>query len=570
MRVPGQGPDDITWHVERLGVAPVDVFPALDHLTDFPTAFACCDNNFIMLGEFSSQQSKFKSKILIWPTDFNDASMPSLPIHSLYRLHENLLKDEEQMSLLLLSGSRILLAEIWPDTDAVPRSIPVGGTPTRVIFSQTYQCLIVALLVDNKPTLAFVDPQSGKIISEVIDKDRNPSDFASGLGQAGDRITSLKEWIYVKDGNTFPFILATTKSGCLLIISASMTEIQTDEGVTKRIEYWTRNRKRYPQPIYSIAADGDGIVFCVDTELHWEVLDLAEKKLKPMKSFQLGSPATSLQIMDGKTYALTTTHSLLVIDHRSEASNNEMTLLHTDRISRSTMHMIDVGASTEPAGFWPIFMLSDLAGGIAGVWVPWGQRNREFTVVFEGVLPTAVRRFIRIQSHPLRQAAERGRRYGTIASSVDNAETFGVSVSGSLYHFTLLSLELWQFIYLIQTLAQQNTDIYPLTEPRMESPPGTEVARAESVPDSLPDIRPHPNRMHIHGELVRRCLTQRQLESIVDTRPLFDLYCRCLDKLENGIHTERFRDSFEDAGEQKRSYFSLGYDVLEYLFAPVL
>ncbi|KAI9167242.1 thermotolerance protein [Paramyrothecium foliicola] len=572
MNLHGQSPVKMAWTVEKLGRAPLDVYPASGILDDAPAAFACCDNSLFMLKDLSTQGNRFNSKVLTFPTDSNDASLASPPIHSLHALRQDSSRDRHRISMLLLSESKVLLTEISSHIGPVPRSVPVDGTPTRIIYSQTYECLVVALLSDNRPTLAFVDPTSGRIISEPMDKDRNPSDFISGLGQAGDKITGLGEWLYVKDGKTFTFILVATKAGNLLIVSASVMELQKDGETVKHIQYFTRNKKRYGSPIYSIVVDGDGIIFCVDRTLHWNVLNLAEKKLKPMGYFELESPATSLQILNGKIFALTTTHSLQVIDHRSEVpgatnhSGNQMTLLHTDRVSRATMHMIDVGDSANPPDLWPISILSDMSGGITGVWVPWAQKKREFFVVFEGFLPTTVRRFMRLRGRAAQRKAKQNHRYGTLSNSIDEAEVLGVSVNGSLQQFTLISVELWRLLFLVQRLARRSSTICLFNETGEPEDSGVDMGIAM--------MQPHPKRMVLDGDLIERCLRHRALEELVGTGEVLTSYCRCLDQLDNGIYTESFRQegnaSVNDREETRSNYLRLGYDILEYLFAPVL
>src|SRR5699024_10897718 len=123
-------------------------------------------------------------------------------------------------------------------------------------------------------------------LSVPSDKDHNPSDFVSGLGYPGDRIYGLYEWLYVKDGRTFAFILVATKDGRLLIISVNRVKARAGDGQVKRLHYWTRYKKVLGEPIYSIVGDDLGIIYCVDKVVHWEVLDLVEKKLRPMGAYR--------------------------------------------------------------------------------------------------------------------------------------------------------------------------------------------------------------------------------------------------------------------------------------------
>ncbi|KHN97877.1 thermotolerance protein [Metarhizium album ARSEF 1941] len=566
-RILDQTSKRVTWNSEAMGVAPVDVFPTRGEFGGDVAAMACCDNNLTMMSNFSPSALKFQNKNFIWLTDSNDASMPSPAVHSVFGLGVSLSGHSGHMSLMILAGSRLLFAEVWPHFSLIPRSLPLNGTPTRVIFSQAWNCLVAAILQDGKSTLAFIDPDSGMHIASACDKDRNPLQFIWGLGHSDDRIYGLGEWLYVKDGKTFAFLLVTTKEGRLLIVSVNKLESRPGRGGAGRLQYWTRWKKMLAKPIYSIVGDNDGIIYCVDRTIHWDVLDLTEKKLRPVKEYEVDSPVTSLRVFNGKIFALTTMHSLEVIDHRA-GEDNTMSLIHTDAISRITIHMTDIGTdggASDVVGRWPITLLSDHRGGLAGVWIPWGQRDKEFQTIFEATLPTSIRRFTHARSRPLWVGSETRNRYGVVASSEEGSEVFGVSLDGSLRHFTLVNLELWRILSLMQTLALRR---------RLFNVMGGSPSDSDSmVSDDDNDIEPHvhPKLMHIDGDLLSRCLENRLLEKIIGTADGLDLFCEYLDALDGGRWTDRFRDGIGSSeGEREAAYFNLGYDILGYILAPVL
>ncbi|KAF7547792.1 hypothetical protein G7Z17_g7475 [Cylindrodendrum hubeiense] len=418
-------------------------------------------------------------------------------------------------------------------------------------------------LVNDCPTLSFIDPDSGTTISSAADKDMQSSEYISGLGHIGDKVFGLTEWLYVKDGRTFPFIIVTTQQGLLLIVSVTVEEIETTNGRIRHLRYWTRYKKKgFEDPIYSAVGDAAGLLFCVGSVLHWEVLDLVEKKLKPMKQFRLDSPAISLQMTNGKACVLTTSHSLQVIDLHVESEVTDVSLVHSDQVTRYTWHLIEVGDSVDRSRKWPVNLVSTAQGGIAGLWVPWGQRNKELGVVFEGTLSTSVRRFRRGRTRPLWLSVDRERRYNSLSSTVDGAEILGVSLDGSLQHFSLIGLELWRFLRLIQNLAQLSTAISPFTHG------GSSGSGADMDVDVDMELEPQlfPEMMHINGDLLRRCLELRALKNLTAFGDGLDLFCEYLDGIDDGAYTEGFRDGVDDGRER---YLELGYDILEYLLAPV-
>lgn len=555
-RVSDQTPDDISWNTEVIGVARVDVFPSSIPFDEASATFACCDNRLLLLSKFSPENCKFTNKQFIWLTDSNEPSMPSPPIHSIHRISQNLSGQNGHTSLLILAGSRLLLADFGPQVGNVPRPIPIQGTATRIIFSQMLNCLVVAMITDNKPTLVFIDPETGAIISVPTDKDKNHAKYISGLGHAEDKIHGLHEWLYKKDGKVFPFIIVTTHHGRLIIVSTEKLDTRSREGEGRQLRYWTRYKKQLSGPIYSIVGNEEGLLYCVDQTLHWEILDLAERKLKPVKQFQLDSPATQLRIVKGKLFALTSLHSLEVIDYQSDDSTME--LIHCDRVSRRTTHMIDVGNPADGYGQWPLTLVSDQAGFITGLWVPLGQRDRELEVVFECMLASSVRRFIRARSRPLWLVDNSHRRYGTLPTTHDGSDIIGVSLDGSMKQFSLLGVELWRFLLMVQTLAHQNY--------------GMALFDKSAINDKVDimslDLQPSPRIMHIDGDLLKRCIKLRALESIMASDDTFALFCDRLDALEGGSLTTGFKNE----GEFKRrdKYFELAYEVLAFLVAPAL
>ncbi|KAF5656065.1 putative FUN12-general translation factor eIF2 [Fusarium sp. NRRL 25303] len=337
--------------IEQIGISPTNVFPASSLFGGKQAFFTCCDNILSIMTDFSPKGSRFKTKTRIWATDSNEPSMSSPPVHAAFGLQGSLSGYERHMSLMLLSGTRVLLVDIWPHVGPVPRNILLGGTPMRVIYSQTWKVLVVAHLKDDRPTLSFIDPESGANVATAANKDKQPSDYISGLGHLGDRIFGLYEWTYVKDGKHFPFIIVTTQHGRLMIVSVTAVKPESDDCPTRKLQFWTRYKKKgFAEPIYTVVGDDVGLLFCVGKVLHWEVLDLAEKKLKPMKQFRLDSPATTLRVEGTKVCVLTAQHSLQVIDLNVESESSDPSIIHSDRVTRFTGHVIEMGDSEEEPG----------------------------------------------------------------------------------------------------------------------------------------------------------------------------------------------------------------------------
>ncbi|KAF5971666.1 putative FUN12-general translation factor eIF2 [Fusarium bulbicola] len=557
--IPGEDIAHYSLSIEQIGISSTNVFPASSLFDGKHAFFTCCDNSVSIMTDFSPNGSRFKTKTRIWATDSNEPSMSSPPVHAAFCLQASLSGYERHVSLMLLSGTRVLLVDIWPHVGPVPRNILLGGTPMRVIYSQTWKVLVVAHLKDDRPTLSFIDPESGANVATAANKDRQPSDYISGLGHLGDRIFGLYEWTYVKDGKLFPFIIVTTQHGRLMIVSVTAVKPESDDCPTRKLQFWTRYKKKgFAEPIYTVVGDDVGLLFCVGKVLHWEVLDLVEKKLKPMKQFRLDSPATTLRVEGTKVCVLTAQHSLQVIDLNVESEHSDPSIIHSDRVTRFTGHVIEMGDSEEEPGKWPVSVISTAQAGFAGVWIPWSQRQKEFEVVVTGLLPTSIRRFRKGHTRPFWSAVDRQRRYNTLFSTADHADILGVSIDGSLHQFSLIGLDLWRFLRLIQNLAYQNKEICPFVRNSYSS--------SDSDPgmDLDPELEPQRARemMHIDGDLLQRCLDMSALEKLVLIGDGIDLFCEYLDGIDDGIYTEGFRDN---GSQGRRKYIELGYEILEYV-----
>lgn len=546
------------WGVEKLGLAPVEVFSANCNERS-KAAFACHDGMLIRLSAYTSSKPKFSCKDILWGTDQSNLALPSPPIHSMYSIRTGGQHSARAHALLLLlSGTKLILADTDLHAGPVPRSISVGGTPTRIMYSHVWNCVVVGLIKNSRTTLAFVDCDSGSIISDAYDKDRNPCDYISGLGQAGDRILSLYEWLYVKDGQTFPFVLVATRAGGLLVVSVREVEVSVDGVPSRRLQYWTRYRKRgFKEPVSAIIPDAEGLFYCVGRTIYWDVLDLKDKKMKSMAQFELESPATALRRVGDNVLALTTMHSLQVINHRASEDVYEMELSHTDQKARHCIHMMTMGP-TDDQQFWPVTMVSDMAGGIAGLWMPLGKSKKELVVAFEGQLPKSVRRFVRAHCRPPWDVEEHHRsKFGVLQSTTDGAEILGVSLDGSIRHFALLGTELWRFLAFVQHMAHMAL--------LQKQPAGWAMYDPESF-----DARAITSNMHIDGDSLVDCLRRRLLETIMATPRAVSMMCEFLDMLEDGCLTSNFTKEGEMGGRDSASYFDLGYQVLGYVLAPVI
>lgn len=248
-------------HFEKMGSVPAHVYAARDGLV-----FVCCDSSLVLMSDFQESKQAFDQKQSVWTVDANDSSKRSPNITSVVALRESLSGNVANMPLLLLATDHVLLAELQPQAGPVQRHIPLGMTPQKLLYSHVLKCLVVAVKTpDDRPTLMFVDPDTGSDLSyPVKDHNREPVKYIGGLGQQGDRILCLEEWHVSSDTGNFYYILVSTRGaagrgGRVLVVSTKQDKPPQGES-RGRILNWTRHRIKGPkEPAYAVAGSFDSV-----------------------------------------------------------------------------------------------------------------------------------------------------------------------------------------------------------------------------------------------------------------------------------------------------------------------
>ncbi|EPE03431.1 thermotolerance protein [Ophiostoma piceae UAMH 11346] len=581
-------------HVDTIGLATVHIAVVSDRVLG-KCVLATCDGRLCLQSNFDWHRARFRSMKNVWVVvDAPDNRKPSPFIASTTVVQGSLPGREGRTPLVFSSGSRVMLAELESQSEPAHRTMPLGGTPHKVIYSHSLNCLVVA--VKNKrsrTTLQFIDPDTGDDISLPVDSHGAPIEYVRGLGEKDDQILGLAEWVIERDGNQWVKFLVSTLRGRFLVLSVKRSESGRDNDgasvpASAKIKYWTRHKKhRADAPVYSVVCEDNNVFSCVGSTIKWDKLDLVAKRLDSHGEYGLPSPATSLRIVNGKLVALTIRDSVLIIDFKGgNAVAGEMTLHHASSNETRARHMIDVypeGAATSAEAL-PILMLSLGPTLLSGVWVPWRMIGRDCSTVFEADLPSEnLRRLARGRTRPGWQQARRGGQYGTLPSTAttEAADILGACEDGSLQHFTLLGPAIWRVMRYIQNYAERSAVLYPYTYDEATvtngngAGDGQDVEAADMLEDLVPD---NQTGMHIDGDMLQRCLDGRALEQLFSApEPAARLF-GLLDALDNGRWTSSFKP--QSAGlegtptvtlleQKRREYFALMYDILEYYLEPV-
>ncbi|KAK4211691.1 mono-functional DNA-alkylating methyl methanesulfonate N-term-domain-containing protein [Rhypophila decipiens] len=446
---------------------------------------------------------------------------------------------------LIASGERFRFVTVTTEPGPVQRPMSIAGAPTRCMYSRELGCLVVAVSHEDKPTLRFIDPDTGRDLGLPTDRDGITLPFISGLGKTGDRILGLEQWRFEKDGKTWEYVLVATHSGRLMVVDTVKSKDQSHP-----IRYRTRFTHKEPGvPIYAVLGCGDGLIYCAGSTVYCDLLDHETKKLRRLKSFGLPSPAISLHMANGKLMALTTKDSLLVVDHFSMDDSNAPSLCHSDPKTRNGTHMIELGAGTQPAE--AITLVGDRDCGVGGLWVPWQLPLKDCESVYEAELTGSIRRFRRGHIRPPWEGPYHQPKYGRLLSTPDDADILGISLDGSVQYFTLIAVDTWRLLRFVQNLAEKNLG---QVNRRLAwwADPGTSRRSPDPGPKMAKGLE-----MHVNGDILRLCVESRALERLL-VHPV--------------CHRQRFMELMDAlVGGQRtpplcgiESYTSLAYDIIEY------
>lgn len=611
-----------TW----LGSMPVHV----DRGSKPGSVFLCCDSRLVLASNFCEGRG-FVRKESVWTVDAVESSKPSPTITSVTVLPTSLSGNEANTPLLLLTPDHVLLAELQPQTGPVQRHLPLGMTPTKLLYSHVLKCLVVgAETSDGATTLRFIDTETGEDLSAPTNgQTKEHVEYISGLGKFEDRILCLEEWHFRSDsGHDHYYILVSTRGsrteGKVLIVSP-VQEKASSTGKRGKIRFWTRYKLKKqdrdpPGPITAVTASGHSILSSMGERLLRHKLDEVQKKITQAPSQILGvGPAWKLSILPGgsRTMALLKGDSVRVIEN--SGADQTVTTTHVDGTTRSVLDMLEV------AGLWDeqtsapietdppqsIVLVSDQNCNVKGLWIPWDRPGSDCEVLFETELPSSVRRLRLGRTLPTWSREERReKKFGILPASVDDAQILGMGIDGSMQHFTLLNVPIWRLLRFIQNIATTSRELCPLTYVPFDGS-GMEL-------DDDPDDDPTPVidrglEMQVDGDMLQRCLDKRLLESLVlQCDDWWQVFVECLNKLDGGKWTKEFsassmshlsrdgqhdgrdgdvnhnehddrydnsnNDNIDDvnmtapdgASKEARKYFDLAYEILEYYLVPVI
>lgn len=541
---------------DRFGASPSHVFSG-SVVGDPEMVLVCCDAELAILAAEEIQR--------VWPTDGDRPSMNCPPINSVAPLH-SLLPEYGKSTMVMIAGPRIMVTDLQRRPKPVPRYFPVGGTPVKILYSSRLEALVTVVSKDGLPSLHFLDPVTGHDLSQPLERKKASGayeyydvDYITGLGNADTRAISLTTWTYRAAGIRGDWIVLAMRrrdnEGLLLIISAESENAPSQTSVPRRVRFWTKfDRKIRDGPIWSVATDESGVFLCVGNQVQYHIIE--DNRFKVVRQHELPSPASWMQVVNKRLHVFTTKHSLVVLDYKSAPSpdGEQMIRLHTDDTCRNSLHSIEVGTSPNT-----ITMLSDPMCGIHGLWAP-PEDERPLKLVFQAELQASVRRFARGYTRALWGSSKNRPRFGCIQSGPVGSDILGLTIDGSIQHFSLLTEDAWRFLRFIQNLALRS----PMICPHLISLHSNDDDDDESF-GIEPNLDPKSN-MQVDGDILQRCVERRALALLV-SKPQ---HMQRLRELLEPLDEENVLQATREPPYQDGPYIKLAYRILAYYLAPVL
>ncbi|KAI0520793.1 mono-functional DNA-alkylating methyl methanesulfonate N-term-domain-containing protein [Xylaria bambusicola] len=497
----------------HFGMSPAYVFTG-PVLATGPSSLVCNDTGIAIVKEpvESPKQGYFEQIFQVWLTDANEPHLPSPIVHSVTGLHQ--IPGYDSSTWAMISGPRIYITELQPCPEPVPRYLPLGGTPKAMLYSEPLDALATVVVKSGIYSLHFLDPTTGIDLSRPLKKIQNSDDgyaevdYITYLGSSDIKISSLLKWRYERDGYSYEWfaILARSREnqGLLLVVSAEK-EKEAAIGNTetpRRIRFWTMIYKKFKDALRLGATDENGLFVNFNTTIEYYVV--RDKKFKCAMSYELPSPATSLEVVEGHLHALTTHHSLIVLDYKSESAltTERMIRLHTDELSRNGLDSISVSLPTAPERQQRLSLVSDPMCGVYGLWPPGKPMcTTSLQLIFQAHLGASIRKFVYGFSQPPWTRDQP--RYARLRCLPSQNSILGIAIDGSVTQLSILDEDAWRLLEFIQSQL-----LLALEEPYPTRHDGVGDPRLYTtlIPAS---------KGHVNGDVLQGCVENRSLAQVI-------------------------------------------------------
>lgn len=470
--------------------------------------------------------------------------------------------------LLVANGRKLLVTWFDLQVKPVPRRILLSGQPTRLLYSQGLDVLIVAVLQNEVPGLIFLDPDTGDELTRCSDKGGNLIKAPLRVGPLGDKILCLAEW-QLKDASTEANLIVIGTSGGDLQVhkveKGSNKQVNSTTDLLK-IQHTKYFEGHYDFSIYSIATCTKSLFLGIGTSIWWAELDRQNSKLVTRAEFQLPSRAVSMSVDGEWLNVMTSEHSLmtfLLVDKKKHPQLGEyhgkLLPQFDDEVGRDGLDqtLLANDDQDDSGKDSAMVIVTDKSCALAGLWYRKATQMlaQDHKTIFEADLPASVLKLRLAKTRPPWDIAWRGViPNGVLPLSPNTTELFGIGIDGSIRHFTFVREKTCHLLGYLQDLALESRDASWMTP----------------CPYYHSGYRRDPRKRHIDGDILRPYLQGQRLKKLLvkdegdeSGRRVLDTFC----KLVQDSCSETASLAVDGTVE---SYFEEAYRQLETLLRPVL
>ncbi|GAB7337303.1 hypothetical protein MBLNU457_g2664t1 [Dothideomycetes sp. NU457] len=414
----------------------------------------------------------------IWVTDLGEPGYQQGPISALVQTHDTpgLASLGLASSLIVISEDECRISELDSSSSRpIPRTLPVQGSPNRLLYSKQLSHFIVASteIVKEEPSDASTDSKMqirGLLnfrtpVSGTESDDGTDSTFKFYL-QTNERVYALAEWIYRSPENKkYVFILVATgihdsgtSKGRIHILQPSLRRGKIDNMTLA-------NTTKFDSPVYALSLFGPlAYIACAGNWLVYAQYSIPEKKWVQKCRHRLNSPAVHITTSPPYVHITTAADSLTTFTIEEAALDDlEPSILlrphSTDTGPAAGLHHVTISSpsavlprSAEP---YTLNVLSTKTAYLRGLLLP--QHNSFSRVpspcLFHARLPQSLTRLAVQNVSPT-------------ATTAPIYRIVGTSTDGSMTELRLLSLHEWAGIKFLTTLLRRSKRICPFSYER--------------------------------------------------------------------------------------------------------
>lgn len=498
----------IIWDRLEIGTMAVRV---TNDTTKASRVIISCDQTMYSL-EYSAQSAlRPPAKVnKVWIMDPNSPGFSQGPLSCFTQADFGTLggcSDLRTGSVFYLREAQLFTANLSKESQPylVPRRLPIKGTPTRVIFSERLNRLIILY---NKTTSSLNNlqddgqgrrnvPRPRTLQSAIVcvdpnqehhegDSEARGDHYAPAIKEQtlGERFLGILEWFPFDNRNEHLkyhiFVINSMierlrspsheSKGRLLLISP------TTDGAGK-IKLHEKKVIELEAPVWTVACFGsNSLVYACGNDLVMQTLDMGTKKFHQPTRTSMRSRGNYISVHGSFIYVSTAAQSLSIY----KIEDQTFSLQFSDSIERpSIYHLYDPKQS--------VILASDMSNRLAGLWQPPQVRmDRSAPTVFEANLSASVTRLCRISRPPWHQQHQR------FSDHVGEA-FIGSSVDGTIYQFVLLDKPSWKLLRFIQNMVMRNRVVCPF--------PRHDIYERHLEPDEK-----KKHHMQIDGDILGRLL----------------------------------------------------------------